>query len=147
MDNTLFNYTKEIEQKVLLNFSNLTQKLSLFIIIILISFFLSACTEDKHNHPNLSTGEEYYNAHCSECHSKNGTGIFLKGTPANIATKKNKREIILHIEQGSHINHAQMPIFADMPNDEVQKIAFHLLHLKKSYFDAPENESKVLLKR
>ena len=130
-----------------MNLSNLTQKLPLFILIILISSFLSACTKDKHNHPNLSTGEEYYDEHCTACHNKDGSGLFLKGIPANIATNKNKTEIILHIKQGSQTNYPQMPVFANMPDDEAKKIADYLLHLKKNYFNNPDNKNKVLLKR
>ncbi len=130
-----------------MNAFNLTQKLPLFILIALISFCLNACTKDKHNHQNLSTGEEYYNEHCTACHNKEGSGTFLKGIPANIATNKNKTEIILHIKRGSQDKHSQMPIFPNMPDDEAKKIANYLLHLKNKYFNNPDNKGKVLLKR
>ncbi len=125
----------------------LYQKLSLFIFIIAISIVLSACGQDKHDHPNLSTGEDYYNAHCAACHKRDGTGLFLKGIPANITTNKNKTDIIFHLKKGSDDNNTKMPVFANMPDNEAQKIAYYLLQLQKRHFNNPENKDKILLQR
>jgi len=127
--------------------SLLYQKLSLFIFIIAISMILSACGQDKHDHPNLSTGEDYYNTHCAACHKKDGTGLFLKGIPANIATNKSKTDIIFHIKIVSDENNAKMPVFTNMPDNEAQKVAHYLLQLKKRHFNNPENKDKILLER
>ena len=119
----------------------------LFLAINLVS--LTACNSkrDQHDHPELKTGKEFYNFHCASCHNEDGSGIFLKGIPANIATDKNKNEIILHITEGSSPKKSKMPIYRNMPDREVKKITEYLLLLKRTYLNNPENKDKVLLKR
>ena len=132
-----------------MNHHNSTQQRLFFpyITIMLLPLFLAACNNDQHNHPALKTGKDFFNYHCASCHNEDGSGMFLKGIPANIATSKNKIEIILHIKEGSHANHAQMPVYSNMPDQEARKIADYLLLLKKNYFNNPENKEKILLKQ
>ncbi|MCU7938115.1 MAG: cytochrome c [gamma proteobacterium symbiont of Bathyaustriella thionipta] len=114
--------------------------------MMIISLVMS-CNNEQHNHPELNTGKDLYNYHCASCHKKNGSGMFLKGIPANITTNKNQTEIILHIKNGVQSKQSQMPVFSDMPDGEAYKIANHLLKLKSDYMNNPENRDKVLLER
>lgn len=108
---------------------------------------LTACNNDRHNHPELNTGKELFEHHCARCHQKNGLGKFLKGVPANIATTKNQPEIVWHIQQGSQSGQSRMPVYSNMPTDEANKIAHYLLILKRNYYNSPKNSEKFLLKR
>lgn len=112
-----------------------------------IILFLGACDKDHHQHPQLSTPKQLFDYHCAGCHRQDGLGTFLKGVPANIATDKNHPEIVWHITRGSDAPSARMPVFRDMPTEEANKIAHHLLSLKRQYDSAPENRDKFLLKR
>lgn len=126
-----------------------SQKLSLSRRIIIICSFLSigACNKDQHNHPELTTGKDLFDYHCASCHKKDGSGIFFKGVPANIATDKSQLEISLHIKRGSQSKDSSMPVFKSMPDTEAQKIANYLLQLKIHFFNNPDNKNKMLLKR
>ncbi len=128
-----------------MNFNFFSQKMSLFLLIVII--FITACSKDEHDHPELQTGEDFFNAHCAGCHKPDGTGLFLKGIPANISTNKNISELILYIKQGGQSNHSKMPVFKTMPDAEASKIARHLLVLKNRYIDNKDNKNKLLLKR
>lgn len=128
----------------------LKQKWSLVvpgIMMLMSAFLLEACNKEQHKHPELRAGKALYNYHCAACHKENGTGMFLKGIPANIATDKNQTEIILHIKKGSQSSKSQMPAFSDMPDGEAYKIANYLLQLKRDYMNNPENRDKYLLER
>ncbi len=127
-----------------MNFNFFSQKISLFLLIVII--LVTACSKDQHDHPELRTGEDFFNAHCAGCHKPDGTGLFLKGIPANISTNKNISEIILYIKQGEQSSHSKMPVFKTMPDAEASKIARHLLTLKNSYLDN-KNNNEILLKR
>lgn len=118
-------------------------------LVVLISTFvlLSACNKDHHNHPELHTGKDLFNYHCASCHGEEGTGQFLRGIPANIATSKNQTGIMLHIKEGAQSATSTMPIFKMMPDQEAQKIAAYLLRLKQHYFNNPQNRDKLLLQR
>ena len=102
-----------------------------------------ACSKgrDNHDHPNLTTGEELFNYHCAECHGDDGTGRLVKGTPANILTRKGYQEIINYIV-GDAGRDRKMPVFADMPRVEAGKIAAYLLALRQKYDSQGENERK-----
>ncbi len=127
-------------------FNSFSQKLSLF---LLLSAFLLliACDKDQHNHPNLLTGKDFFNSHCAGCHNNDGTGLFLKGAPANISTNKNISELIRYIKEGDQHGHSKMPVFKTMSDKEANKIAHYLLVLKSDYFNNPENNHSFLLKR
>ncbi len=122
-------------------------RITKYLALLISALMLSACSQDKHNHPQLSSGKELFNYHCAACHGEEGTGQFLKGVPANIATSKSQTEIMLHIKKGSESGSTAMPVFATMPDAEAQKIAAYLLHLKQNYFNNPQNRDKILFKR
>jgi mono/diheme cytochrome c family protein len=93
---------------------------------------LSGCSQDQHDHPNLTTGEQLFNYHCAECHGVQGTGNLIDGIPAIILTKKSHQEIINYIttETGQE---REMPVFSIMPADEAKIITDHLFTLKNSF--------------
>jgi len=93
---------------------------------------LSGCSQDQHDHPNLTTGEQLFNYHCAECHGVQGTGKLFDGIPANILTKKNHQEITQYITTETG-HERDMPVFSTMPIDEAKHITDHLLTLKKNY--------------
>lgn len=130
-----------------MNHTYLTQKLSLFTLLISLLTLLAACNKDRHNHPNLRTGKDFFNHHCASCHKEDGSGLFLKSVPANIASNKNQTEIIFHIKQGNQNGSTNMPVFRKMPDEEAKKITNYLLILKRNYFNNPDNKNKMLLKR
>ncbi len=119
----------------------------LTLLILLLS--LNACNKEQEQHEKNSnhSGQYYFNKHCAGCHNKNGTGLFLKGVPANIATSKDVSGIVHYLKNDNQQNHSrQMPVFKTMPDKEAYKIAHYLLQLKHNYFSNPENKGKILLK-
>ena len=91
-------------------------------------FFVSiyGCnSNDKHDHPDLVTGEQLFEYHCSGCHKNTGHGNFLKGIPANKNTDLSSAQIVhkinLDAEEGS-----KMPTFPAMSETETAKIASYL---------------------
>jgi len=130
-----------------INFLDLNTEKWSFFSLGLILLCLSACNKDQHNHPELTSGKELFEFHCATCHQKNGLGTFLKGVPANISTEKNQPEIVWHITRGSQSSQSRMPVFSNMPIDEANKIAHHLLSLKRNFNSNPQNRDKFLLKR
>ena len=111
--------------------------------VICLVLWVSACSKysDDHNHPQLVTGEELFNYHCSVCHGKDGTGMLADQTPANILTMRGRDGIIEYITRPVNPNR-KMPVFANMPPAEAAKIASHLLALKKAYDRQPFNKKK-----
>jgi mono/diheme cytochrome c family protein len=104
---------------------------------------LSGCSQDQHDHPTLTTGEQLFNYHCAECHGMQGTGNLFEGIPANILTQKSHQEIINYIT--TETGHKRdMPVFTTMPLDEAKVITDHLITLKKS-FDKNGSQIKQLL--
>ena len=104
---------------------------------------LSGCSQDQHDHPTLTTGEQLFNYHCAECHGMQGTGNLFEGIPANILTQKSHQEIIHYIT--TETGHKRdMPVFTTMPLDEAKVITDHLITLKKS-FDKNGSQIKQLL--
>jgi mono/diheme cytochrome c family protein len=104
---------------------------------------LSGCSQDQHDHPNLTTGEQQFNYHCAECHGVQGTGKLFDGIPANILTQKSHQEIINYITTETG-HERDMPVFTAMPLDEAKAITDHLLTLKES-FDKNGSQIKQLL--
>ena len=106
-------------------------------------FALASCSKDRdvHVHPNLLTGEELFNFHCAECHGEDGTGRLVDGTPANILTGKDVEEIVRYITADTG-GGRKMPVFAEMPKSEAEKIAEHLIDLKRVYDSEGENQRK-----
>jgi len=109
----------------------------------IVGFTLAGCSKhrDQHDHPDLSTGEALFNYHCAECHGEDGTGRLVKGTPANILTRKGYQEIVNFII-GDTEHTRKMPVFATMPRVEAGKIATYLLQLRAKYDSQGENERK-----
>jgi len=109
----------------------------------MIVVILSGCSQDQHDHPNLTTGEQLFNYHCADCHGVQGTGSLFDGMPANILTIKSPREIINYIT--SETGHErEMPVFKAMPAEEAQAITDHLFILKNA-FDKNGSQIKQLL--
>lgn len=89
---------------------------------------ISGCGHDLHNHPELTTGKQFFEYHCSECHGNSGKGIFLKGIPSSRDTALSATQIVhkLRKEPGD-----KMPVFAKMPEAEAIEIALYLQQLKE----------------
>jgi uncharacterized membrane protein len=113
---------------------------------ICVCFIMSGygCSDEQHNHPDLTTGQQLYNHHCAECHSEDGTGILFESLPANILTQKSPQEIITYITTDS--NHQRlMPVFNAMPSEEAELITNHLMKLKTDYVEGAKSQPKQLL--
>jgi mono/diheme cytochrome c family protein len=117
--------------------------LNYFLLMGVIVMSVSGCSQDQHDHPDLTTGEQLFNYHCAECHGLKGTGTLFDGVPAIILTKKSPGEITAYIS--SETGHKrEMPVFRTMPTDEAQAITDHLITLKNS-FDNNGSQIKQLL--
>ena len=106
---------------------------------------LSGCSQDQHDHPNLTTGEQLFNYHCAECHGVQGTGKLFDGIPANILTIKSPEEITTYITTETG-HEREMPVFSTMPVDEAKVITDHLLTLKKTYDQNGRQIKQLLIK-
>ena len=95
------------------------------IFFVLFMSVLSGCNQDTHNHPELTTGKQFFDYHCSACHKVTGKGKFLKGIPANKNTELTLAEVKHKIKEGDDGN-SQMPLFSHMSDDEAQKISDYL---------------------
>ena len=92
--------------------------------ILLTMLLITACSRDSHNHPDLVTGKQLFNYHCSTCHKATGIGRFLKGVPANKLTRLSPGQITHKIVAGTGTGtQAKMPTFPNMPTTEAVKIA------------------------
>ncbi len=88
---------------------------------------VTACDRvDDHDHPQLKTGEQFYNHHCSSCHGRSGDGTFLKGVPAVKYTEMKIREIVEHIRGHGRAGDTRMPQFSDMSVHEAERIAVYI---------------------
>lgn len=96
--------------------------------LLLLTFALVGCSTDQHDHPDLISGQQLYEYHCASCHKADGTGIFLKGVPANRDTDLSVWQIIHKVQVGSEEKSA-MPSFEKMPQQEASKIAVYLKQL------------------
>jgi len=100
------------------------------LLTLILTITLPACSKDKHDHPELTTGQQLYQHHCAECHNENGKGQFLSGVPANIAISKDSSDIINYLKTRKK-HDTQMPVFKTMPLPEAKKIVKHLEQLQK----------------
>ena len=109
----------------------------------MLAFLLTGCGTDPNT---LTTGKQLFEHYCVTCHGIAGTGVFLKGIPANIVTDKNLSSIIVQIQQGSKPNRTgtKMPAFPNISDSAAKKIALHLLLLKKEYLQG-KHRDKILL--
>lgn len=96
--------------------------------LLLMAIAIAGCSGDQHDHPDLKTGQQLYEYHCASCHKEDGTGIFLKGVPANRDTDLSVWQIIHKVQMGSEEKSA-MPSFEKMPQQEASKIAIYLKQL------------------
>lgn len=89
---------------------------------------LVGCDPDQHDHPDLNLGRELFDYHCAPCHKADGSGVFLKGVPANRYTDLSVVEVMRKIQTASE-PHRAMPVFKKMSRQEQAKIAIYLKHL------------------
>ena len=118
---------------------------AIYIYLLSALVFLVSCSRDVHDHPKLTTGKQFFEHHCANCHGEAGTGNFIKGIPANIVTEKNSRELINKIRAGKG-HKTGMPIFRKMSLVEAQFIARYLLRLKRDYYVEGKHRDKLLVK-
>jgi len=87
----------------------------------------SACERSGvHDHPQLKTGEQFYNHHCAACHRRSGEGASLHGIPAVTYTPMKIAEIVDHIHGHGRAAATQMPVFSEMSNHEAERIAVYV---------------------
>ncbi len=98
------------------------------LLALLAPIFISGCEKDAHDHPELVTGQQLFEHHCSGCHNKTGKGNFLKGVPATKDTimdvNQISHKVISGIEGG-----AKMPSFPSMSDEEANIIADYMKNL------------------
>jgi len=103
-------------------------------LVIFISLYgLISCSQpdfDIHDHPELTTGKDYYNFHCANCHRKSGMGQVIKGIPPvtySKLTHSKMRKKIMNGHEGSKMN-----VFEKMPKDEARRITRYVSKLSIS---------------
>ena len=90
-------------------------------------FVAAACGgPDEHDHPHLTTGEQYYAHHCAGCHELDGEGEFIKGVPPVRYTQLGISELAGLIRGHARGDDSRMPSFASMPRDESVAIAVYV---------------------
>lgn len=99
-----------------------------YLACLLLSFLLTACDKDIHDHPELTTGKQLFEFHCSSCHQKSGIGKFLNGVPKNKDTPLTFSQVVSKITSDD-IKSRKMPIFEKMSKDEASKISAYLKNL------------------
>ena len=106
-------------------------KLILTTLFLLPLFTLPGCSDDSgdHKHPELTSGKQLFEHHCSECHQKDAKGKFFYGFPDLVKLKLDINKIRLQV-LGKESPERKMPSFSSMPDDEVQKIAEYIISLK-----------------
>lgn len=114
-----------------------------FLVLSMMVMSVSGCSQDQHDHPNLTTGEQLFNYHCADCHGVQGTGNLFDGIPANILTQKSPEEISTYITTETG-HEREMPVFTTMQAEEAKAITDHLFTLKKTY-DKNGSQIKQLL--
>jgi len=108
--------------------ANITAKMTLPMMAVLNMLLTTGCSNDIHDHPDLVTGEQLFDHHCSECHNKTGAGVFLLGVPANRDTTLSSSQVI-HKIQHNEKNSSKMPAFPEMSTEEAKKITDYLKQL------------------
>lgn len=105
------------------------------VLIISSALTLGACTGggDQHDHPELTTGKQLFEHHCATCHSSDGHGNLVKGIPPNRATSLSRQQISSFVRKSSPNKPRTMPVFEKMSKAEADKIARHLMDLKKEW--------------
>lgn len=93
--------------------------------LCLLLVVISSCSKDTHVHPDLVTGEQLFNYHCSGCHRETGKGKFLKGIPPNRNTVLSSA-LIVHKIAGNNGEKMKMPYFPKMSEAEAVAIVSYL---------------------
>ncbi len=86
---------------------------------------LAGCSNDIHNHPDLVSGKQLFEYHCSVCHKDTGKGNFLKGVPANKDTELSANQIVHRIKHKDNSGD-KMPVFTNMSAEEAKLISDYL---------------------
>lgn len=93
--------------------------------LLLLISLLAGCGTDDHDHPDLHSGKQLYEYHCVGCHKEDGSGLFLKGVPANRDTDLSVWQIVHKVKKGTE-DEGKMPVFVRMPRQEASQIALYL---------------------
>jgi len=102
-------------------------------LIIISLFFIVGCHKDEHDHPELTTGKQLFEFHCSPCHRQDGKGMFLKGYPPIRNTELFSWQLSHKIRR-EESEARKMPSFKKMPISEANLIAKYLKTLKRSKY-------------
>ncbi|MBL1260778.1 MAG: cytochrome c [Thiotrichaceae bacterium] len=103
---------------------------------------LTACSrDDNHEHPDLTSGKDFFNHHCESCHGVDGTGKLVSSTPANILTQRGHDAIVNYITMDVNPQR-EMSVFSAMPHTEAAAVARYLLALQKQYHALPLDKKK-----
>lgn len=98
-------------------------------VAICVSTGLSGCKQDAPD--EKADGKALFAHYCEECHGKAGNGKFLKGIPANTATRFTRQEVINLLLYGRQDRPA-MPTFRDQLSPrQARKVADYLLFTLK----------------
>ncbi|WP_299179258.1 cytochrome c [uncultured Neptuniibacter sp.] len=93
--------------------------------LVLFCIGLVGCGDDKL--PENANGKELYTYHCSGCHKSSGRGDFIKGVPANSATKLSEYQIAKMIRHGD-VKKPGMPVFDNISREEAALIAGYVIN-------------------
>ncbi len=102
----------------------------LFIVLSLCCLF--SCSQedrDNHDHPQLTTGKDFYNYHCAGCHRESGMGKVMQGMPPVLYSKLTHSKMRKKITQGH--KDSKMASFKNMPKDEARKITRYVNSLAR----------------
>ena len=95
---------------------------------LLLCILIAGCEKDMHDHPELTTGKELFEFHCSGCHQSNGMGKFLNGIPKNNNTSLTFSQVVSKITS-EDVKSSKIPIFKKMSKEEASKISAYLKSL------------------
>ncbi len=87
--------------------------------------FLTGCENDIHDHPDLVTGKQLFEYHCSSCHKKTGEGNFLLGVPSNKNTELSVSQVS-HKIRSNEVAGNKMPSFESMSEEESKMISAYV---------------------
>lgn len=109
--------------------------------VVVISLVACSAERDNHLHPELTTGEAFFNHHCAECHGEDGTGRLVSQIPANILTRLGRTGVVNYMTTDIN-SQREMPVFRTMPYAEADAIAHYLFELQQHYEETPLNQKK-----
>ncbi len=88
-----------------------------------------ACDADEFNSPQLTTGKQLYEYHCSVCHQLDGHGNSESGYPPIIHTTLRSWQI-RHKINGDETLDGKMPTFKDISKSKAKLISNYIKTLK-----------------